>query len=148
MNASTIQPSAGLAQALEHAIQLLDRDPALAREQAEAILEAMPRHAATTVVLASAHRLGGDPNQALAVVAPLARALPTMVSAQIELGLTLADLGRTTEAVAAFQRAVVQEPRAVEAWRAWPRASTCWATRRAPRRPWPSSCAPRPVIRP
>jgi tetratricopeptide (TPR) repeat protein len=116
MNASTIQPSAGLAQALEHAIQLLDRDPALAREQAEAILEAMPRHAATTVVLASAHRLGGDPNQALAVVAPLARALPTMVSAQIELGLTLADLGRTTEAVAAFQRAVVQEPRAVEAW--------------------------------
>jgi tetratricopeptide (TPR) repeat protein len=116
MNASTIQPSAGLAQALEHAIQLLDRDPALAREQAEAILEAMPRHAATTVVLASAHRLGGDPTQALAVVAPLARALPTMVSAQIELGLTLADLGRTTEAVAAFQRAVVQEPRAVGAW--------------------------------
>jgi tetratricopeptide (TPR) repeat protein len=116
MTVSTTQPSVGLAQALEHAIQLLDRDPALAREQAEAILQAMPRHAGTTVVLAAAHRLSGDPAQALAVVAPLARALPTMVSAQIELGLTLADLGRTTEAVAAFQRAVAQEPRAVEAW--------------------------------
>jgi tetratricopeptide (TPR) repeat protein len=116
MTASTTQPSVGLAQALEHAIQLLDRDPALAREQAEAILQAMPRHAGTTVVLAAAHRLSGDPTQALAVVAPLARALPTMVSAQIELGLTLADLGRTVEAVAAFQRAVAQEPRAVEAW--------------------------------
>jgi tetratricopeptide (TPR) repeat protein len=116
MTASTTQPSVGLAQALEHAIQLLDRDPALAREQAEAILQAMPRHAGTTVVLAAAHRLSGDPAQALAVVAPLARALPTMVSAQIELGLTLADLGRTTEAVATFQRAVAQEPRAVEAW--------------------------------
>jgi tetratricopeptide (TPR) repeat protein len=116
MTASTTQPSVGLAQALEHAIQLLDRDPALAREQAEAILQAMPRHAGTTVVLAAAHRLSGDPAQALAVVAPLARALPTMVSAQIELGMTLADLGRTTEAVATFQRAVAQEPRAVEAW--------------------------------
>jgi hypothetical protein len=32
------------------------------------------------------------------VVAPLARALPTMVSVQLELGLSLAELGRTAEA--------------------------------------------------
>jgi len=117
MTSTTTSAQAGLATALEHAERLLERDPVLARQQAEAILEAVPRHAATTVVLAAAHRLSGDPTQALAVVAPLARALPTMVSAQIELGLTLADLGRTAEAVAAFQRAVAQEPRAVEAWR-------------------------------
>jgi tetratricopeptide (TPR) repeat protein len=117
MTTSTTSAQAGLATALEHAERLLERDPVLARQQAEAILEAVPRHAGTTVILAAAHRLSGDARQALAVVAPLARALPTMVSAQIELGLTLADLGRTAEAVAAFQRAVVQEPRAAEAWR-------------------------------
>jgi tetratricopeptide (TPR) repeat protein len=117
MTTQTTSAQAGLATALEHAEWLLERDPALARQQAEAILEAVPRHAATTVVLAAAHRLSGDPAQALTTVAPLARALPTMVSAQIELGLTLAELGRTTEAVAAFQRAVSVEPRAAEAWR-------------------------------
>lgn len=117
MTSTTTSAQAGLATALEHAERLLERDPALARQQAEAILEAVPRHAGTTVVLAAAHRLSGDPAQALTTVAPLARALPTMVSAQIELGLTLAELGRTTEAVAAFQRAVSVEPRAAEAWR-------------------------------
>jgi tetratricopeptide (TPR) repeat protein len=117
MTTSTTSAQAGLATALEHAERLLERDPALARQQAEAILEAVPRHAQTTVVLAAAHRLEGHADQALTVVAPLAKALPTMVSAQIELGLSLADLGRTAEAVGAFQRAVAQEPRAVEAWR-------------------------------
>jgi tetratricopeptide (TPR) repeat protein len=117
MTTSTTSAQAGLATALEHAERLLERDPALARQQAEAILEAVPRHAQTTVVLAAAHRLEGHADQALTVVAPLAKALPTMVSAQIELGLSLADLGRTAEAVGAFQRAVAVEPRAVEAWR-------------------------------
>jgi tetratricopeptide (TPR) repeat protein len=117
MTTHTTSAQAGLATALEHAERLLERDPALARQQAEAILEAVPRHAQTTVVLAAAHRLEGHADQALTVVAPLAKALPTMVSAQIELGLSLADLGRTAEAVGAFQRAVAQEPRAVEAWR-------------------------------
>jgi tetratricopeptide (TPR) repeat protein len=117
MTSTTTSAQAGLATALEHAERLLERDPVLARQQAEAILEAVPRHAGTTVVLAAAHRLSGNPDKALVAVAPLAKALPTMVSAQIELGLTLADLGRTAEAVAAFQRAVAQEPRAVEAWR-------------------------------
>jgi tetratricopeptide (TPR) repeat protein len=117
MTSTTTSAQAGLATALEHAERLLERDPVLARQQAEAILEAVPRHAGTTVVLAAAHRLSGNPDKALVAVAPLAKALPTMVSAQIELGLTLADLGRTAEAVAAFQRAIAQEPRAVEAWR-------------------------------
>lgn len=117
MTTQTTSAEAGLATALDHAERLLERDPALARQQAEAILEAVPRHAQTTVILAAAHRLSGDPAQAWAVVAPLAKALPAMVSAQIELGLSLAELGRTVEAVAAFRRAVGQEPRAVEAWR-------------------------------
>lgn len=117
MTSTTTSAQAGLATALEHAERLLDRDPALARQQAEAILEAVPRHAGTTVVLAAAHRLGGDPGQALAVIAPLVRALPAMAPAQLELGLALADLGRTAEAVAAFQQAVAADPRLGEAWR-------------------------------
>lgn len=117
MTTQTTSAQAGLATALDHARRLLERDPGLARQQAEAILEAVPRHAETTVVLAAAWRLGGDPAQALAVVAPLARALPTLAEAQLELGLALADLGRTAEAVAAFQRTVALDPRAGEAWR-------------------------------
>jgi len=117
MTTTTTSPQAGLATALEHARRLLERDPALARQQAEAILEAVPRHADTTVVLAAALRLGGDATQALNVVAPLARALPTMADAQQELGLILAQLGRTGEAVAAFRQAVAIDSRAGEAWR-------------------------------
>ncbi|HQR90004.1 MAG TPA: sulfotransferase, partial [Caulobacter sp.] len=102
---------------LDHAQRLLERDPRLARQQAEAILEAVPRHAGTTVVLASALRLSGEAEQALATIAPLAKGLPTLPEAQLELGLTLAELGRTAEAVAAFRRTVILDPRAGEAWR-------------------------------
>lgn len=117
MTTQTTSAQGGLATALEHAQRLLERDPVLARQQAEAILEAVPRHAGTTVVLAAAHRLSGEPDKALAVIAPLARGLPSLAEGQLELGLTLADLGRTTEAVAAFRRTVALDPRAGEAWR-------------------------------
>ncbi len=117
MTTQTTSAQGGLATALEHAQRLLERDPVLARQQAEAILEAVPRHAGTTVVLAAAHRLSGEPDKALAVIAPLARGLPGLAEGQLELGLTLADLGRTAEAVAAFRRTVALDPRAGEAWR-------------------------------
>jgi len=117
MTSQTTSAQGGLATALEHAQRLLERDPVLARQQAEAILEAVPRHAGTTVVLAAAHRLSGEPDKALAVIAPLARGLPGLAEGQLELGLTLADLGRTAEAVAAFRRTIALDPRAGEAWR-------------------------------
>jgi len=117
MTTQTTSAQGGLATALDHAQRLLERDPVLARQQAEAILEAVPRHAGTTVVLAAAHRLSGEPDKALTVIAPLARGLPDLADGQLELGLTLADLGRTAEAVAAFRRTVALDPRAGEAWR-------------------------------
>ena len=117
MTSQTPQAQGGLATALDHAQRLLERDPRLARQQAEAILEAVPRHAGTTVVLAAALRLSGEAEQALATIAPLAKGLPTMPEAQMELGLTLADLGRTAQAVAAFRRTVALDSRAGEAWR-------------------------------
>ncbi|MBO9543229.1 tetratricopeptide repeat-containing sulfotransferase family protein [Caulobacter sp.] len=116
MNAST-QPALSLAQAFEHAERLLEADPRMAAEQARAILEAVPRHADTTRLLAAALRLSGDPQAALDTVAPLAAALPNLPLAQLELALNLEQLGRTAEAVRAFDRASALEPRLSEAWR-------------------------------
>ncbi|MET3665167.1 sulfotransferase [Caulobacter sp. 1776] len=117
MNATTAQPAVSLAAALDHAERLLEVDPRLAAEQARAILEAVPRHADTTRVLAAALRLSGQPQAALDTVAPLAQALPNLPLAQLELGLSLETLGRTAEAVRAFDRASALEPRLSEAWR-------------------------------
>ena len=117
MESTTAQPALSLAQAFEHAERLLEVDPRMAVEQARAILEAVPRHADTTRLLAAALRLSGQPQAALDTVAPLAQALPNMSRAQLELGLSLEQLGRTAEAVRAFDRASALEPRLSEAWR-------------------------------
>ncbi len=117
MESTTAQPAVSLAAALEHAERLLETAPHLAVEQARAILEAVPRHADTTRVLAAALRLSGDPQAAHATIAPLVAALPNLPLAQLELGLSLERLGRTAEAVRAFDRASALEPRLSEAWR-------------------------------
>jgi len=117
MTTTTAQPALGLAAALEHAERLLEVDPRLAAEQARAILEVVPRHADTTRVLAAALRLSGDPEAAVATVAPLVKALPNLALAQLELALGLEALGRTAEAARAFDRASALEPRLSEAWR-------------------------------
>jgi tetratricopeptide (TPR) repeat protein len=117
MTSTTAQPAVSLAAALEHAERLLETAPHLAVEQARAILEAVPRHADTTRILAAGLRLSGDPQAALATIAPLAQALPNMPLAQLELALSLEQLGRTAEAVRAFDRASALEPRLSEAWR-------------------------------
>lgn len=113
----TTAPAASLADAFAHAERLLETDPRLAAEQARAILEAVPRHADTTRVLAAALRLSGDAEGGLATVAPLAKALPNLPLAQLELALCLERLGRTAEAARAFDRASALEPRLSEAWR-------------------------------
>lgn len=117
MTTTTAQPAASLAAALEHAERLLEVDPVMAAEQARAILEVVPRHADTTRVLAAAQRLSGDAEGGLATVAPLAKALPNLPLAQLELALCLERLGRTAEAARAFDRTSALEPRLSEAWR-------------------------------
>jgi tetratricopeptide (TPR) repeat protein len=117
MTTTTAQPAVSLAAALEHAERLLESDPRLAAEQARAILEVVPRHAETTRVLAAALRLSGDPEAALDTVTPLAQALPNLPLVQLELALSLEQLGRTAEAARAFDRASALEPRLSEAWR-------------------------------
>ncbi len=117
MDSTTAPPAVSLAAALEHAERLLETDPRLAAEQAREILKLVPRHADTTRVLAAALRLSGDPQAGLDMVAPLAQALPNLPLAQLELALSLEQLGRTAEAVRAFDRASALEPRLSEAWR-------------------------------
>ena len=117
MTTTTAQPAASLADAFAHAERLLETDPRLAAEQARAILEVVPRHADTTRVLAAALRLSGDAEGGLTTVAPLAKALPNLPLAQLELALCLERLGRTAEAARAFDRASALEPRLSEAWR-------------------------------
>jgi tetratricopeptide (TPR) repeat protein len=118
MQAPTTEPSGSLATALAHTQHLLSTAPDLAAEQARAILEAVPRHAGATLMLATALRLSGQLAEALAVVDPLARALVQAPQAQMEHGLVLADLGQTQAAIAAFKRALALEPNLADAWRA------------------------------
>ena len=110
-------PSGTLATALAHTQRLLAVDPALAREQAQAILEAVPRHAGATLLLAVALRREGRADEALAVIDPLSRALAQSPDVQLEHGLILAGLGRTEAAIAAFKRAVALDPKLAEGWR-------------------------------
>jgi tetratricopeptide (TPR) repeat protein len=117
MQSQTTEPSGSLATALAHAQRLLAADPRLAAEQARAILEAVPRHAGATLMLATALRLSDELEPALAVVDPLARALVNAPEVQLEHGLILARLGRTQAAIAAFKRAVALAPALAEAWR-------------------------------
>jgi tetratricopeptide (TPR) repeat protein len=117
MQGQVSEPSGSLATALAHAHRLLAIDPVLARDQALAILEAVPRHAGATLVLGAALRLAGDTARALEVVDPLARALTDAPDVQLEHGLVLAALGRTQAAVAALKRAVALDPALGEAWR-------------------------------
>jgi tetratricopeptide (TPR) repeat protein len=117
MQGQVSEPTGSLADALGHAMRLLPRDPALAREQALAILEAVPRHPGATLILAAALRRTGDSAGALTVIAPLSRALAQAPDVQLEHGLVLLDLGRTQEAAAALRRATSLDPDLGEAWR-------------------------------
>src|SRR6266480_578055 len=104
--------------ALAHAGRLLERDPALAAEQASEILKAAPGHPGATLILGIARRAGGDPAVALAVLEPLAMSQPCWAAAHYELGLTLGALGRGEEAVTALRRSVQINPDLPDAWRA------------------------------
>src|SRR5438874_441328 len=103
--------------ALAHAGRLLERDPALAAEQASEILKVAPGHPGATLILGIARRTGGDPTVALAVLEPLAMSQPRWAAAHYELGLTLGALGRSEEAVAALRRSVQLNPDLPDAWR-------------------------------
>ena len=104
--------------ALAHAARLLDRDPALAAEQAREVLKAVPGHPNAVLVLAIAQCAGGDAAAAQALLAPLVVSQPRWAAARYEHGVALGALGRGDEAVAELKRAVELNPDLPNAWRA------------------------------
>jgi tetratricopeptide (TPR) repeat protein len=104
-------------QALAHAARLLERDPAMAEEQAGEILRAVDGHPAALRLLAAARAARGDAQGALDILEPLARAQPTWAPAHFDLGLARARLGQDAGAVAALRRALELAPDLPQGWR-------------------------------
>jgi len=111
------EPRGTLAEALQQAARLLQRDPLLAAEQAEEILKVVPGHPGAKLILGTARRAAGNPAAALAVLQPLIATQPAWAAAYYELGMTLSDLERHEEALSALRRAVELRPDLPDAWR-------------------------------
>ena len=112
------EPVGSVDTALAHAVRLLEREPALAAEQATEILKAVPHHPHATLILAAARRGSGDASQALTLLTPLLSRQPRWATLHYELGMTFSALGRGEEAVAALRQAAQLSPESPSAWRA------------------------------
>jgi tetratricopeptide (TPR) repeat protein len=111
------EPAGTLEVAMAHASRLLESEPLLALEQAEAILEAVPNHPPAVLLMSRAHRLTNDIAAALAIIEPLADRQKTWAAAHFELGLTLARASRGDEAIRALRKTVELKPQHSSAWR-------------------------------
>lgn len=104
--------------AFAHCERLLTHEPALAIEQAHAILEAAPGHPQACLYLGIGQRRLGKVPQALATLTELARSQPRSADVAYELALALIDSGQTDQARAALTHATSLRPNFAEAWRA------------------------------
>ena len=111
-------PVGSIETALAHALQLLERRPDLALEQAAETLKAAPNHPLALLVLGIAQRLRGDIAASLATLEPLARSQPTAGAVHYEYALTLGAAGKGEAAVAALRHALQLNPELTGAWRA------------------------------
>ncbi len=118
MTASTQEPVGTLETALGHAARLLASNPAMAEAQATEILKVIPGNRDALLLQGVARRTQGLASSALDVLGPLATAEADWPAAQLELGLTLAQLGRSRAAVQVLSRATKLDPRLAAAWRA------------------------------
>jgi predicted Zn-dependent protease len=103
--------------ALAHAWRLLPEKPALAVEQAEQIIKAVPGQPIATLLLALARRALGETATALHLLENLSRRQPRSATVQFELGVTLGLLGRSADAIGALRRAVSLRDDLPDAWR-------------------------------
>jgi tetratricopeptide (TPR) repeat protein len=115
---TAVGPTGSLETALAHAARLLAKSPALAAEQAQEILKAVPDHPGAALMLGTARRMAGDATGAIAVLEPLSKARPEWAAPHYELGLALAAAGQGDAAVSALRCAVRLNPELGEAWRA------------------------------
>ena len=116
MNAVS-EPSGTLAVAMERAAGLLEVDAALAAEQLQEILHAVPNHPPAILLLAKARRRAGELAAALEVLQPLVEQQRVWAAAHFEYALALAAAGRGNEAIQALRRTVELKPEHTDAWR-------------------------------
>ncbi len=102
---------------MAHASRLLDADPALAAEQAQEILNVVPKYPPAILLLATARRRTGNPRAALDLLEPLLKGQAKWAAAHFEHGLALAGVGRGDEAIQALQKTVSLKPDHPEVWR-------------------------------
>ncbi|HVO00298.1 MAG TPA: sulfotransferase [Steroidobacteraceae bacterium] len=112
------EPTGTLEVALAHAEQLLQRDPALAIEQANEILKAIPNYPPATLLLGKAQRASGDVPAAVRTLRNLTDAQHRWAAAHYEYGLTIAGSEDRPAAIRALRRAVELKPDMPDAWRA------------------------------
>jgi tetratricopeptide (TPR) repeat protein len=115
---TTPEPVGTLETALAHTARLLERQPALAIEQANEILKVAPGHPPATLLLGKALLANRDSERAVATLAELTKQQPNWALAHFEYGVALAARDRGDEAVAALRRAVTLKPDLADAWRA------------------------------
>lgn len=116
MNAAP-ERTAGLADALAHAARLLQRQPALAAEQAREILAVVGPHPEAEWLLAQADARLGRWEEASGRLQALVKRLPGMAIAWRELGRLHLVRGDAAGADACLRRAVALAPSDPEAWR-------------------------------
>jgi tetratricopeptide (TPR) repeat protein len=118
VNLPSALPNAVHRAAIDEAAGSLATSPALAEQQARAVLSRIPDDPRARLILASARRRQGDFQAALAVLEPLAKAYPRAAHTQYELGLALSGLGQNARAIPALRQAVALKRDMAEAWRA------------------------------
>ena len=107
---SAPEPFGTVQTALDHAFRLLDTRPALAVEQANEILKAVPQQREALLLLGVALRKSGQTDGAASVLRRLCEAHPGWGSAQQELAEALRALGQSEAAIEALRRAVALQP--------------------------------------
>jgi len=109
------EPTGTLAAALEHTTRLLKSDPVLASEQASEILKVVPATRGANAARRR-RRAAGDPLAALEALQPLVANDPNGQQ-PLRIGITLGELDRRADALAALRRAVALRPDMPDAWR-------------------------------
>jgi tetratricopeptide (TPR) repeat protein len=109
-------PLGSLEIAIAHAKRLLQRDPGLAIEQADAILEAAPGHPEATLIKGTALRNQGRLPEAKALFLSLTRDQPRWAEALYELARTLSFADEIERAIDTLRSAVALKDQFPDAW--------------------------------
>lgn len=116
MSTSSNQASGNLQTTLLHAAGLLQKNPALAQEQAREILQRYPESMTALHVLGAAMRMQGDVAAALEVLRPLAQRNPEEAPVLLDYAMCLGAAGQGDEAVSTLRKALEIDPGFAAAW--------------------------------